>query len=478
MGNPTEIPIEERLVAAHGYASLAGVLVSALFGLAVSLKFHAPEFLSQYSWLTWGRLRFDHTQGILYGWLGNLFLAFLYCAVPYLTRRSVTSLRLGWIIFVLWNFAAVLGGWTLVLAGVNQPLEWAEFPLIVAAIIELAWVLLICQFVVPFFKCAASEIYVAGWYILGAITFTALAYPVGNIVPNLLPGAMGAAFSGLWIHDAVGLFVTPFAVAIPYFVIPAVTGRPIYSHFYSMVGFWLLFLVYPLNGIHHYLYSSLPMGAQHTAEVASIYQGIDVILVVANLLLSIPLGRASRAFSDVPLRFIWTSIVLYLIVSLQGSVQAVMSVNRYVHFSDWVIGHSHLAMIGFASFAGMGGLAHIWQRLSGVRFHPRMLAYSYWFLVTGLALMVIDLTAAGLVQASLWQAHLPWLESVRASRPYWIFRSMDGVLLVAGFATFAGSLLFGEILHPDRARVADHAEDALPVGHNWINTAYATTFGA
>jgi cytochrome c oxidase cbb3-type subunit I/II len=478
MSDGTDIPIEERLIAAHGYASLAGVLVSALFGLTVSLKLHAPEFLAQDSWLTWGRLRFDHTQGILYGWLGNLFLAFLYYAVPYLTRRAVTSVRLGWIIFILWNVVAVLGGWALVLGGVNQPLEWAEFPLIVAAVIELAWVLLIYQFVVPFFKCGAGQIYVAGWYVLGGITFTALAYPIGNIVPNLLPGAMGAAFSGLWIHDAVGLFVTPFGVAIAYFVIPAVTGRPIYSHFYSMVGFWLLFLVYPLNGIHHYLYSSLPMGAQHAAEVASIYQGIDVILVVANLLLSIPLGLAARAFSDVPLRFIWTSIVLYLIVSLQGSAQAVMSFNRYVHFSDWVIGHSHLAMIGFASFAGMGGLAHIWQRVSGVRFHPRMLVYSYWLLVTGLALMVIDLTAAGLVQASLWQAHLPWLESVRASRPYWMFRSVDGVLLVAGFATFAGSLLFGPIRQVHRAKIVDLADEGLPVRYNWINTAHATTFGA
>jgi len=92
--------------------------------------------------------------------------------------------------------------------------------------------------------------------------------------------------------------------------------------------------------------------------------------------------------------------------------------------------------------------------------------------------MVIDLTAAGLVQSSLWQAHLPWLESVRASRPYWMFRSLDGVLLVAGFATFAGSLLFGKIQQPDRAKLVDSTDTAEPLGHIWINTAYATTFGA
>ena len=33
-------------------------------------------------------------------------------------------------------------GWTLTLAGISQPLEWAEFPLVVAAVIELCLVLL------------------------------------------------------------------------------------------------------------------------------------------------------------------------------------------------------------------------------------------------------------------------------------------------------------------------------------------------
>ena len=265
------IPVATGLVKAHTYAAFVGLVLSALFGLAVSIKFHIPEFLTNHAALTWGRLRYDHTQGILYAWLGNAFIAFIYFAVPYLTRRPVTSERLGWWMFFVYNFVAVLGGWTLVLSGVLQPLEWAEFPLIIAAIIELCFALMIVQFAIPFLKCGASELYVSGWYLLGGITFTFLAYPLGNIVPHALPGAMGAAFSGLWIHDAVGIFITPLAVAVEYFVITSVTRKPIYSHFYSMVGFWLLFLVYPLNGIHHYIYSSLPMTAQHVSEAASIY---------------------------------------------------------------------------------------------------------------------------------------------------------------------------------------------------------------
>ena len=469
------------LVVAHTIAAFGGLVIAALFGLLVSIKFNAPEFLSQHAWSTWGRLRYDHTQGILYAWLGNAFIAFLYYAVPYLTRRPITSRKLGWWMFAIWNVVAVLGGWTLVLTGHSQPLEWAEFPLVIASCIELAFGLLIVQFGLPFLACGAAELYVAGWYLLGGMTFTFLAYPLGNIMPHLVPGAMGAAFSGLWIHDAVGIFVTPFATAIAYFTIPAVTRKPIYSHFYSMVGFWLLFLVYPLNGIHHYVYSSLPMSAQHVSEIASIYQGVDVILVVTNLLLSISIMKEGAALRDVPLRFVWTSVVLYLVVSLQGSIQAVMTFNSFIHFTDFVIGHSHLAMIGFASFAAMGGISHVWQQLPGVRQSRRVLAWSYWLMVIGLALMVIDLTSGGLVQASLWRQHLPWIESVRASTTYWGIRTASGVILLAGFIAFGVSFFTGERHAAGEVTVMPEQVPQSPGhgrAHLWITTAYATTFGA
>jgi cytochrome c oxidase cbb3-type subunit I/II len=474
--------IAYKLVRAHTYAAFAGLILSALFGLMVSIKFHAPAFLSGHGWDTWGRLRYDHTQGILYAWLGNAFIAFLYYAVPFLTRKKITSERLGWGMFWTWNLIAVLGGWSLVLAGSSQPLEWAEFPLGIAAVIELSLLLLLVQFGMPFLRCGASELYVGGWYLLGGVTFTALAYPVGNVLPQILPGAMGAGFSGLWIHDAVGLFVTPLATAIAYFVIPAVTRKPIYSHFYSMIGFWLLFMVYPLNGLHHYVYSSLPMSVQHASEVASMYQGVDVIIVVTNLLLSIGLATEAPVMRDIPLRFIWTSIVLYLVVSIQGSVQAVMAFNSFIHFTDFVIGHSHLAMIGFASFAAMGGLAHLWQKLPGVRFSHRALSWSYWLLVVGLALMVLDLTGAGLVQGALWQQHLPWIESVRASRPYWVFRTVDGCVLLAGFIVYGASFFVGP--RNGTAMVSFHESDAADKApsersaDHWISTAYGVTFGA
>jgi cbb3-type cytochrome oxidase subunit 1 len=199
----------------------------------------------------------------------------------------------------------------------SQPLEWAEFPIIVDLFVILAFVLMLVQFVRPILRMPAGDLYVSGWYIVGGLVFTCLAYPIGNLVPQLVAGAKGAAFSGLWIHDAVGLFVTPLAHAMAYYVIPSVTRKPIYSHFISMMGFWLLFFIYPLNGTHHYVYSAIPMSAQRGAIIASIYLELTVILVVANLLLSLR-GSTDKVGGNVPLRFVWFGVVAHLIVSLAG----------------------------------------------------------------------------------------------------------------------------------------------------------------
>jgi cytochrome c oxidase cbb3-type subunit I/II len=477
---------EYDLIRWHGHAAMATVLISALFGILVATKFNFPNFMGGHAWETWGRLRYNHTQGIFFGWLGNAFIAFCYYVTPRLTNSKVTSRRLGWLLFWMWNFVIVLPGWVLVCMGFSQPLEWAEFPLIVDVFVVLAFLLMLVQFVKPFLRVPAGELYVSGWYIIGGLVFTTLAYPIGNLVPELVAGARGAAFSGLWIHDAVGLFVTPLGVAMAYYVIPAVTRRPIYSHFLSMLGFWLLFFIYPLNGTHHYVYSAIPMSAQRGAIVASAYLGLDVILVVSNLLLSLR-GSSGKVGSHVSLRFIWFGVVAYLVVSLQGSMQAFMPVNRFIHFSDWVIGHSHLAMIGFASFTAAGALAHIWSNMPGAKYNPRAMGWSFWLLTIGLSLMVIDLTAAGLVEGQMWVSRAPWIDSVRAVYPYWFTRLLSGLPILAGFALFWIGLLTGprnaapataEFRAPNEDTVASLEVEGLHAAPSILSYAFVVVFVA
>jgi len=206
-------PVEYGLVRAHALASLGGLIVAGLFGLLVATKFSLPEFLGQHAALSWGRLRMNHTQGVFFGFLGNAALAFAYYANPRLLGRPVASRRLGWVLFFLLNCGIVLPGWSLVSAGILQPLEWAEFPPVVDAAVILVVVGSAVQFLWPTFHLRVDRLYISSWYLVGGFTFTALAYPMGNVAPLCYPGTEGAAFSGLWTHDAVGLFAAPMALA-------------------------------------------------------------------------------------------------------------------------------------------------------------------------------------------------------------------------------------------------------------------------
>jgi mono/diheme cytochrome c family protein len=217
------------------------------------------------------------------------------------------------------------------------------------------------------------------------------------------------------------------------------------------------------------------MEAQQGAIVASVYLGVDVILVVMNLLLSLR-GSGGVVVRDAPLRFVWLGIIAYLIVSMQGSLQALMPVNRFVHFTDWVVGHAHLAMIGFASFLAIGGLLHVWQRTPGCRYHPAAANWAFWLLALGLTAMVLDLTAAGLAQGHAWQSDAAWMESVRTSQVYWIVRMLSGLLLLCGFVAFGWSLIGGTVPQPapeiESARPPIVANPAVPQPAAWLHSAY------
>jgi cbb3-type cytochrome oxidase subunit 1 len=120
-----------------------------------------------------------------------------------------------------------------------------------------------------------------------------------------------------------------------------------------------------------------------------------------------------------------------------------MPVQALVHFTDWKIAHSHLAMLGFATFVAAGGIGHVWQRLPGARYNAVAMTVSYWLMGTGLLVMFFDLTAAGLVEAHLLQSGTPWIDSVRAVSSYWAFRDASAVPILAGFVAFLLGLITG-----------------------------------
>ncbi len=98
---------------------------------------------------------------------------------------------------------------------------------------------------------------------------------------------------------------------------------------------------------------------------------------------------------------------------------------------------------------------------------PLLLEWSYWLLTVGVVIMVSDLTIAGLVEARIWQSSAPWMESVRAARPYWIIRTLSFVPIAAGFVLLLSRARHrrsrrGPARSSGRNRVGTRSEEIAP----------------
>lgn len=436
-----------------GIGMIAGLLYSFVF-----LRFfpHANvEFLSA------GRVRMIHTNLMAYGFLVNAFVGMCYWVVPRLTGEPVLSHALAKVIFLAWNgivTAAVVG----IAMGQGQAIEWGETPFWVDHLVVVGVALVVVQFCWSIMRSRERSMYVTLWYFTAAFVWTPLVYVMGNYLPELLvPGTGGAALVGLYIHDLVGLFVTPMGWGLMYFFVPVIAKRPIFSHAMSLVGFWGLAFFYPLNGVHHFLWSSIPMFAQYGAVISTIAVEIVVTTVVVNFVLTMR-GRWGMLKNNIALRWFMVGMVNYFITCLQCAFQTTLTMQKLIHFTDWVVGHAHLVMFGVFSFWIAGTIEHLWPKLTGHAWWSRRLnVWHFWLWALGLWLMFVDLTVIGLVQGLLWDGLRPWEESVRYSELGWQIRTFAGGMIIVGFCCMFANMvmtMFSSKPHQDHDYVDQFKE--------------------
>ncbi|MFQ5492062.1 MAG: cbb3-type cytochrome c oxidase subunit I, partial [Phycisphaerae bacterium] len=360
--DPSQL-VNERIVLWYFGASLAYLMVAMLAGLLFSMQFLQHYPLAGIELFSPGRWRMVHTQGVAYGFIANAFLGALHWAIPRLTLRPVLSEKLSWFIFAAWQgvvLATVVG----LLIGHAQALEWGETPVWVDPVAQLGLILVAVNFLTPILK-VKGPLYVSLWYFIAAFIWTILVYAMGNFLPEYFVGGSAAgAIGGLFIHDLVGLFVTPIGWGLMYYFVPIILKKPIWSHGLSLVGFWGLAFFYPLNGIHHFFYSPIPMFLQYGAVIATIAVELVVTTVIINFFGTIH-GKGDLLRSSMPIRWFYIGMVFYFTTCLQCAFQTTLTFQKIIHFTDWVVGHAHLVMFGVFGFWILGMLVYLLPRVMG-----------------------------------------------------------------------------------------------------------------
>lgn len=435
--------VHYELVRWHLAAAGISILLSMTAGFLYSL-----QFIGYYPFggaaLSPGHIRLIHTNFAAYGFLVNGFTAMTYYVIPRLTGFPVHSRKLGLLIFWVWQAILVS---TLVGFLINkaQAIEWGETPtgfrpgtfelnyVPVDLLITVGALLLIVQFMVPLYRARKQRYYVTLWYFTAGYVWLALTYLMGNIIPEwVLPGAAGAAVTGLFIHDLVGLYVTPMGWGLMYFFVPLILNKPIWSHSLSVIGFWGLAFFYPLGGVHHFLISPIPDYVEFGAISTTIAIEVVVTTVVVNFFMTLK-GNYSSLRTSIPIRWFYVGAIFYFITCLQCSFHTTWRFQKIIHFTDWVPGHAHMIMFGTFSFWIFGVVDWLWPRVTGRSWYSNSLrSWHFWLSTVGIASMFVTLTASGLVAGFMQRELNPWVDILDMSLPFWYARTFTGGLMILG----------------------------------------------
>lgn len=431
--------VDRPIIWSYFLAAMGFMLVSMLSGLLVSLQLIRHNPLDGIELFSTGRWRMIHTNAIAYGFLANAFLGTLHWIIPRLTLKSVFDKRLSWFIFYAWQ-AIVLSTAGGLLLGEAQGLEWGETPVWVDPIAQLGLLLVGLNFGYPISQMKGPT-YVTLWYFLAAFVWTPLTYAMGNFMPEyFVTGTSAGAVGGLFIHDLVGLFVTPLGWGAMYFFVPILLKKPIWSHGLSLVGFWGLAFFYPLQGIHHFLYTPIPMFLQYGAIICTIAVEMVVATVIVNFFVTLR-GTRNALAVNLPIRWFYVGMIYYGLTCFQCALQTTLTFQALIHFTDWVVGHAHMVMFGVFSMWLLGIMTYLIPRLLDREWYSLELCeWHFWLSAIGVGIMAGDLIMLGPFQGWSWASLKPWDHSIDLSIPFWAVRVVAGLMMFAGQIVFLWNL--------------------------------------
>lgn len=414
-------------------------VIGTLEGLTCATDMVAPDLFGGIPGLVFGRVRPMHTTTMIFGFVGSALFGAAHYIVPALLRAPLWSERLGKASLWIYNLSMALGLIALDM-GYSQGREYAEWiwPADIGILTSLA--LMFINFLQTAVRRREKIMYVSTWYVFAGVVYTWFIYAIGNAVWNpstgSITGMSDAILAWYYGHGIVGLFLTPLAIAVAYYVVPRVARSPLYSHTLSLIGFWTILVIYTHIGTHHLLQTPVPTWLKVLAVSGSIMMIVPVFTVLVNLWLTMR-GRLGLFHADIGGKFVMAGLVWYILTCTQGPLQALPTVQRVTHLNNWVIAHSHMGVFGFSGTIALGGLYYILPRITGRPIYSTRLAdVQYWLLLFGMAGFFGVLTAAGLIQGNSWLNGETVYRTLPMLHIYLIIRAGIGILFVG--AAFIG----------------------------------------
>ncbi|MEK8028526.1 cbb3-type cytochrome c oxidase subunit I [Pseudaquabacterium rugosum] len=455
---PANVRYASQKVAMYYFvAALALFTGQIVFGLGLGLQYVVGDFLFPY--IPFNQARMVHTN-LLIVWLLFGFMGSAYYLVPEESETELWSPKLALALFWIFLVAGALTivGYLVVpyaklaeLTG-NELLqtmgrEFLEQPLptkVGIVVVALGFLLNIVMTVLKGRKTSITLVLLMGLTGL-ALLFLFSFYNPSNLVKDKMAWWWVVH---LWVEGVWELILASLLA----FVLVKTTGvdrEVIDKWMYSIIA---LALVTGILGTgHHYYFIGLP---GYWKWIGSVFSALEPIPFFAMTVFAFNMVQRRRREHPNQAAVLWavgTSVLGFLGAGLWGFIHTLSPVNYYTHGTQITAAHGHLAFYGAYVLVVITMISYSMPILRGREAAPmraqRVEMWSFWIMTIGMAVMVLALTGAGILQVWLQRLPTEGALSFMATQDqlaffYWT-RLAGGVIFLIGLVAYLASFFVG-----------------------------------
>jgi cytochrome c oxidase cbb3-type subunit 1 len=215
-------------------------------------------------------------------------------------------------------------------------------------------------------------------------------------------GVLQSTVDWWYAHNFSFVFLGFAGLAVIFYFIPKLLGRPLHSYYLAATAFWTLALFGSWGGIP--AGAPVPAWLVSMSVVGTVLTAIPLLAVAANFFHTV--RRDLEALdSHLTLRFTYVALIFWLIAGAQrivGALPDVASLTDYTWFgvAQWEVFH-----YGFFALAMFGAIYFIVPRLLNASdppaWSPGLVRGHFWLTFLGILISYISLLVGGVGQGFL-----------------------------------------------------------------------------
>jgi cytochrome c oxidase cbb3-type subunit 1 len=415
---------------------LLWLLVSTSLAVVNALQLVFPDFLG-FSFSNFGRLSPVASVTFSYGWCSMAAMGVAAWLISRLSSRPLIGKTVATLGAVLWNVGLLLGVIS-ILTGKMSALAGLEMPSSAYAVMLSGFGLIAMCFLLSF-RNTGEKVPISAMFVIAGVCWLGWSLFAGNLLlaTKGVHGVIAQLVADWTSSGFVWMWLVPVSLGAAYFVIPKVTGEPIFSGPLGRGCFWLYIFVAGLTGSARLAGGPIPVWLSSLSASAAILLLVPVFGSIYNLIAS---SRGSRRAGNSPsARFTIFGLGIFLSAALLNAVGSLRSVHYMVQFTLFDSGVSALVLNGFVTMALFGAIYFIMPRISGCEWlSSTLISIHFLGAAYGTTMGSLMLVFSGLASgAALDAANTTFRQVLEVGSSYYWGRVISFILVGLGYAAFA-----------------------------------------